>query len=534
MGDPDALSLLARRLEEISAGYHTRQEQAKELGISAQTLAQILARRPEEPRSHAANEPASISQKRQIGLSQSISRVVAYVNERGGDPIDLNEVISAMGLNPSSLAVQKGIRSAAVSGARAKGKTLRGAPLVDSDDAILRGIIERSNIPDSNKGPIRVGVVKWPPWLSVDPSSAVEQRPNKPGSLGYRLAQSWLGCINPNWGVEFSGEVVSFSKLGARLAAQSGGDSELDAVIGVYDTPFRRLNGMDFVTLPGIGMPLGVVTTKRGLLSLWGALKREDDPLASRDVWSTFQLDPKAVQRLFSITVVQDEIGDLFASGPCNLDRPIYTNVEYVREPTFKAAIGRFVAELNGLGAEGGEARGGSSREPMIIADRALCEAVIKTATRERPSAELVSFSRLDHPLGEAPGELSEYIGNSLNFAPTYAVGIGVSSTATKFKKYIKRALYMEFIGNASALAANSYSEILLQSPEFDVIELPNKMSNLQRRRLAQSTIRAIMARMMSKSSGADSGLGEKRIKQINDTWLEPFQGSNDHLETSV
>lgn len=325
------------------------------------------------------------TKRKRLGVVSSMTRLATSLKLPPGD------VLQELGIDVSDAAVQRQM-------ARARKEFLQRNLEEDEEDPVMRAISAReiaSSRSTFGPGPI-VGVVQWKPFSAEDAGR---------GSVAKLLARSILGSLNPAWDREANiRPEKSFMDAERRLL--SNDSDKPDCLIGLYDLPWRRRQGVDVVALPGLYVALGGLSTRP--LGWREILASRDDTL------------PHAL-------VVEGDIGDRLLSGP----------VDYPG--------GRLITPRL------------KTREISKVAER------IQRELSNPPPNGLLFVA--DGPL---VSEVRELLDDSVvteiedpEWAPVVPFGFAVRHEAGRFKELIKEALSEDLLGRAFPRTVHLYFALL-------------------------------------------------------------------------
>ena len=351
--------------------------------VSTRTVSQILKSK------FATNpSPASpkISAKQLKGYIEALTRLSVYF---ALDPI---ETIRDYNIDPELPGVSEIIDS------------VRRKHSPTKSDRIISRIHDRGNI-------VRVGIFDWQPW----------KRPNEPprDSWAYKYLKRLLGSVNPDYKLEVR-SITSIQDIFNALSYD-------DIFFGGYDTPYRRLRGLEFIHVPGLGVPLSGLTIRTEKLLDWTDVL--DNSIKSRGKISLF--------------VVDQEVGHLFLAGASSNDNAFTVIAQ---------------ADRTYIASEFLSAARDPSIWPILIADQTSIIGVmdeIKALSGPSEDADLQNIVEL------TDGNLR---------APVYRLGIAVPADAVVFKELLETAQREELFQNAYAVTAQSYVELLIRRPRLRCI----------------------------------------------------------------
>lgn len=280
-------------------------------------------------------------------------------------------------------------------------------------------VVSRLLLRESGKRPtVRVGLVKWPPYWRQDYERCWTAR----------YIRRLVGVLNPTWRIEIKQQT---ELIGGDAAAIYGSPSNLDILGIVYDTAYRRLQGMDIIRLPGIGARLGAIYARAGDLLTWNTIF--DDAV---------QANERA-----HVVLVEGDIGHVYVVGArgyseeADAVNPPF-QVERAYDPgrlaeTYK----RKILEM-------------PRRTVLFVADSLLCDLVYAKLRQE--GDDFVRQERIgllhDQVEDEIPG-------------PVYPLGMVVPPRAKVWKAMLELGQTEELFENDFEHTAAEYAEIFMDVP---------------------------------------------------------------------
>lgn len=450
-----------RFLEAIEAqrNQFPLRELAEKFGVSTTTLTQI-----------EKNKFGQISGKRKAntkqlqGWAESITRICLYLEtDVSGKPLQASDVVQSYGI-PLSGPVQRAINRIVTSFHGARG------PL----DPVLEAIAARG-------GRVRVGVLRWEPFV-ID-GEDIEQ------SWAWKFTEKLIACINPDWKCD----PVELRAIDEALSAVRRGHDPCDVVFGIYDTPYRRWRGLDFVHLPGIGVPLGVLYSSEAKASI---------------DWEYLIFPERGGSLSYpNVVVMKDEAGHLFLRGACRYPDSHFRFIGTDASDTAAIAAGFarnvdydrnsiFVADAVTVARVHREIRAGSEWLKIIEKD-------VDDEARIRRACATVQNLELDE--------------NASNFVPYYRLGLSVRAEAERWRNLMLRARDDELFTNAIRIAAQDYATILSRSGQLSVIPAVFTAPTCRLEALAR-TVRDLLN--SSRESKTEQYV-KTHIEQIEKQWLK-------------
>jgi hypothetical protein len=416
----NALLALQARLLELR-GAQPLNAFARKVGVAPNTLLEVMkAEKGQLRRSiDAIGEKPVQRAKRLSGRSESVGRIVQFATDGEQDPIDAEEILKELGLDPTNPNVKQGL-------SRAR-EAARSADLfLTHGDLVLERIVRGSG--SRKRGEIRIGIASW--------SAYSGEGDNLAHLIGAKLMRRLVGCLR----LSKEEPVLVPLSLSESVTVDPIKEGRIDAVFGLYDTPARRLAGFDFIHLPGLAARMGAL--------VFGA-----DECRWRDIVDP---DERAGADL-EVYVIDGEAGDLLVSG---LGYP--TGRMHRFEPTrsFSEIAGDLVGSASVL------PQSKTAKPFAFVGDSFMIDQVADQITK------LLATSRVQAP----PIQKLDDVGSPAHEGtPHYLIGIGVSANATRWRTILRDTLVSELFGNGRILTARSYARLLLEPSSLTIVPLePN------------------------------------------------------------
>lgn len=166
--------------------------------------------------------------KKKLGVVSSMTRLASCLD------VDPRKVLDELGIDTSEASVKRQMERA------------REASLLKSsdEDPVIRAIRTR--------GFPSFGVVSWSPF--TDDLGG--------GSFAKLLVRSVIGSLNPDWDREVGVRPPERDFVEAERRLLSNEADRPDCVLGLYDLPWRRQEGVNVVPLPGLHVRVGGLCTE--------------------------------------------------------------------------------------------------------------------------------------------------------------------------------------------------------------------------------------------------------------------------------
>jgi hypothetical protein len=264
---------------------------------------------------------------------------------------------------------------------------------------------------------VLIGILNWPPFYEGRETSGFAE------PFIRRLVQA----VNPYWRSDPIEEIATIDQAISGLVADP---PEYDLVFGLYDTSYRREQGLDFIPVPGLFIELGAIAAR---------------PLTWRQVIDPPEQKPHAL-------VLKEEAGFHLLRGACDykerLDITVADNHDYRR----------LAAQLIWLWKKY------RSRDVLLVVDANTCKRVLaEIADRER----WLPFWREYADHGAEPPVVAEVRdfsmvggGQDSSWVPRFPVCIAVRSDSPRFRELLTAAMRADLFNHARLATARLYQRL--------------------------------------------------------------------------
>jgi hypothetical protein len=394
----------------------SKQAMAQDAGVSIRTVQEVLSGDyakddPKTKKKRPSPDPKVCSPRQLRGYTEALTRLSRYAG------IPAEETLPAYGISLD----WKDIRTWMTRVER------RQAVYRGISDPVLEAILTREEKKEDDgkeEGRVRAGVLMWPPFFE-DNEDIVE-------SWAWEYVSRLIGALNPLWAPKPE------SVADINEAVKGITEGKYDLVFGIYDTPYRRLLGLSFIHLPGLGVPLGALVGNGAQGIDWRTI--------------THNKETSHIEAL----VIEEEVGHLFLAGACR-----YTKQDLVvsTESETASLAARFAHQLF--------LSSSSEIRPILVADNLTCSRV----KRELQSGN--DWKRKDILQGIDVAALTPQI-NKVNFVtddknsvtPVYRLGIAYRADAKRWGELLQAAQTEELFRNSLGLTAESYATLLAKAED--------------------------------------------------------------------
>lgn len=457
----------------------TLQDLAREAGVSNNTLTKMVNHKF-GPRAEGTN--TSVTSKQLQGWAEPITRLCLYLRSTPeGATLEPEEILREYGIPLHPVVTN------AVSRIRHRYMDL------GISDPVLDAIAGRETKRDSGTEPtgiVKAGVLIWEPFAKA--SQHIKD------SWAWHFTLRLLGSINPEWQVE----PVPIETIDEALEIVLHPSRACDIVFGTYDTPYRRSRGLDFLHLPGLGVPLAALYVPSDIVEglTWMDIMRKAKPIQP--------------------CVIEREAGHLFLWGACRYDQFRYIDAPAARTEDVAA---EFALKVN------------IKPDHVFVADRVTCARVRNTFKDRTWIKGLGSLSSKlsSEALDELQNEmfrveilprdpLSGYrdaVSTSESVAhrpppdpvPVYRLGFSFRADADRWKKLLIAARDDELFRNGYAITAAEYAEILARSEDVMILPLELDLHPALARQFAEAVITEL--------GKYETKTASSRVNQCKEMW---------------
>jgi hypothetical protein len=378
---------------------------ARRVHVAPQTLMDIIRAEPGAYRDAPSKKAA--------GRTETVSRIVRFVNQDADNPVNLIAVLHALGLESEGLAAAEASNKLTVTRVQEEDVLFR-----THGDVVLTRIERRKLAGDPN--PVKAGIDEWAPFCP--PGEGMES------SFAGVFMRRLLGCLNPlDWGNPEL-KPLGFSEASDANCVLNG---KYDALFSVYDIPSRRLSGFEFIRLPGLRGALGAIAFGFDHAVTW-------ESILDRDELSDSSL---------TVFVIEGEVGDFFLSGSCDYkEGQIERLGKSIKAPDIAKSLWDFIKPRLD--------RRGQVDPFLFCADQAI------TTKVELELMRIFGANLHDPRASELTGKLQRVDPQTL-FSPHYPLGIAVHGRALRWIDVLRNTLQTELFMNGAALTAKHYVQML-------------------------------------------------------------------------
>jgi len=388
----------------------SKQVMAQEAGVSIRTVQEVLsgdyAKNPKP-----SPDPKVCSPRQLRGYTEALTRLSRYVELPAeetlaayGIPLDWKDIRIWMTRVERRQAVYRGI-----------------------SDPVLEAILTREEKGEDNgkeDGKIRAGVLMWPPFF--------EENEDIGKSWAWEYISRLIGALNPLW----TSKPMSVASINDAVQGITRG--QYDLVFGIYDTPYRRLLGLSFIHLPGLGVPLGALAGNRAEEIDWRTITHH-----------------KETGRIEAL-VIQEEVGHLFLAGACGYTK---NNLVVSAEADTASLAARFAKQL--FLSRSSETR------PVLVADTLTCDRVKRELQLGNDWKKKDFLQGIDVAVLTPQINMIEFVTEDKNsITPVYRLGIAYRADAARWGDLLQGAQTEELFRNSLGLTAESYVNLLAKAEE--------------------------------------------------------------------
>jgi hypothetical protein len=385
-------------------------------------------------------------QRHLAGLAASLTRLAVYLGLKPSDVLKEYDISTDHPLVESAVA-------------RAVATTSRLQIINDPTLSLIKG---RAAEEDEVGGIVHVGILDWRPFYD----DHTDQH------FAARYTQMLLKAIDPSWNT--TDHVSILKSIPEGINGLLRDSQQLDILFGLYDTPFRRSLGLDFLPLPFIRVPLGAIVPV-GLNVSWERIIR-------------------ARSDEFRVVVIYEEAGYHFISGVCG-----FSDAVPCKDHDLDKIIQLFIDTVNNYPLQ----------PTIFVADQFTCVSVLTEIDRrksESPGLEMVPQLRS--------------LKNDSPWTPSYPVALAFRGDSKPFRELLLQATNKDLFENAALRVADLYVDLLQRPESKDLLFEPSDISSL-----TYSAQRSFSRAIRHVVSSKLAGLGKDR-NAINNSALGSFYKS--------
>jgi hypothetical protein len=400
---------------------------AKQIGISPNTLRALMSKEPDVLQAEVDGWEETKSWKALIGRAESIGRIVQFLNRFDKEKWDPVPVLTSFRLDPTNQYVKQGLHRCGQAVPPPDAQITRGDPTLAR---ILNGG------PDRLRNTIRAGVLIWSPYA--------ENVETLPQSFAGKLLRRLLRSLNP---VDWEKPDLRGLDLKDVLKPDKLKSGEIDLLVPIYDLPSRRMEGFEFIHLPGLSSPMGAISV---------GTRRID--------WDDI-LDPQRGGRL-QVLVVKHDVGQTLI-GTCDYPDERIQTIELDDGTDQNKIAMTVVSRANTFINQQVkyDNRGvGTQPDPFaLIGDASVIDKVEEEISTLFSLLKLSEDSTIGHNILDYVREYVHKIPPDALDAPTYPLSIAVSGDSQIWLGILERALISELFINTSGLTAKNYADLLVK-----------------------------------------------------------------------
>jgi hypothetical protein len=424
--------LVERLLEESSKGASSLAKIASNAKVSTKFI--FLVRDPKKWKKEIDIALGRITYKgekrrngrRLAGLAGSATRLAVHLG------INPESAVQELGMNPLDTEVEDSIRKAAIGAQRIQ--------LVD--DSTLARIKGRAALEKGHGGVVDVAILNWRPFYD---SATFDL------CFAKQYMEMLLGALDPSWTIKCKTEDSIRGALDGLLADPP----KYDVVFGLYALPFRRSLGLEFVPVPGLRVPLGL-------------LSKTSDELRWKNI-ITLHNDADVIP-----VVLDEEAGYHLIRGALRYSNPMVIKQHVPR----KIAI-ELVQKIEEAGKRG--------KKAVFVADCFTCGDVNQAIQEWRSDAQLIPNEIALANLPELTVEIRR--GSDQMGAPSYPAALGIRANAKFFNYLLIDSTREDLFYNAAPRTAELYLDLLLNPVSKDLVVTKEAFSWLGEEALNQFAI---------------------------------------------
>ncbi len=405
---------------------------AREAGVAFRTLKAVIddtfgkEAGGNEENPHYVDLPRNEMTSQAIrGYVVSLCRVAKYVDA------SIDDVLREYDFDPEAQVVKNAVATLT--------PPLEGVPLATTGPLSEDGVT------------VRAGLLTWSPVIPSETNSAEDE------SFGGKYVTSLLTALNPALDIRFRFEDV----VGVGINSLCSEPPDLDLLVGVCDTAYRRLRGIHFINLPGLGIPISGLACGTTEFSWEDFVGLQDQSRLHSGTKKSF-------------VTVKDEVGDLFIRGHVSLKKYEKVTCAELDARELSITLLKRAYHLNEI--------------PILVADAFTVNKTQKDIRSVLVSDE--SLRSLSAAAGIPEKETRDFAKRICRIRssewPLYPLSIAFGRRLEKWGEVLEKCQSDEFFGNRVALAAKLYLELFDHDECIEPLPLTNQLSESQARRFCR------------------------------------------------
>ena len=444
-------------------GRKSIHQAAREAGVAFRTLKKVIEGSFELVNNEPV-QPQNLSPRTIRGYVVSLYRLSSYV----GTSVD--EVLRDYGFDPDMPAVKNALATLS--------PKPQGAPPVTNYAVV------------TESARLRVGLLTWSPLVPSLPVSAWQEPSAGLDSFGRRYLTSLLTALNPEVGIKSS----PVHKVGIGIDSLSE-SAQLDLLVGVCETVYRRQRGIHFINLPGLGIPISGLACG-----------------VTEFTWEEFVnlQDRSPSDANTSFVTVRDEVGDLFIRGHESLTTYKLIRLDDIDAKELSIALLKRAYYAKGTA--------------ILVADAFTVNKTLKEIRALLVDDECLSglANKADIPVKEIRDLAKRVCRIQSTEWPLYPLSIAVREGLGKSASVLKQCQRDELFGNRVTLAAKLYLQLLEEEDCLEPLPLTDQLSESQSRRFCRVLEDMLNRRISSQQRHLHTASRDRRagrIRQFLNAW---------------
>lgn len=297
-------------------------------------------------------------------------------------------------------------------------------------DPTLERISARAIANEEEVTTVYVGLLAWAPFYkSGEPAD----------SFAGQYMTTLIKGLNPEWRIKFK----LYKTIPEAISALVDSEPEVDLVFGLYDTPYRRREGLEFLPVPGIKVRLGAVASKGQPKLKWFDL-----------------LDPEAAfprGQMPHVVGLGEEVGYHVMAGAAGYHEDHVRDLTYYHVPEMAADL--ILEHL----------KYGSARRVISVIDGFTARALLNVIPK-RAEWKVYWKGGSAEPI---PSEIPQFeFVEPDKWTPTFEVGIAVRGDSRRFHDLLEFTTRLELFQNALPKVGRIYAQLYSLVPHSERADL--------------------------------------------------------------
>ena len=383
------------------------------------------------------------TRRQKVGVAETVTRLAVYLGIR---PDEALRELGIMGDDAVAAAISRAARDAA-------------RPQIHPDRALSDIAIRASTDPQGSPV-VKAGILAWEPF----------HRAGEESSFGRQYLEALLRSVNPNWRIEYH----DLETIDEAINALVSPPVKCDLIFGLYDLPYRRQEGLDFVPIPGISVSLGAIVSEQLSSFDWPSLlyQTANTPLAM---------------------VMKEEAGYHILVGSSG-----YANNNLLIQDHH--SLHDLASDLLKQWSYFEASRG---RSVCLVADAFSCRGVLE---------EISHLLTHSPPNLDQPAPRFRLLERDTAWTPAFELGVALRADSTRFKSLLNFATRQSLFHHGLLRTAGLYLDLFEQTDSSDLIFQPSHLEAMGEFSLKQFRDASILVHGRRREVDSESAMSQVNI----------------------